>query len=331
MSLCSTYRRSQCLLLAILILNFVAPVRFQSFKKVIPRSEIETMWLLLAFSAEPTPIHSDGSKYRWRLIASLFGNDAGVLSKEYFESMNKDESKLPPAKDHVQLCQEELSRFGALLSSTALNPLPDSDTFLTKMFQKSLLLQSHAYQYSSDDDRRILFCDLDDADRTLITRTWRETGIHGDTVATALLEENCGNLWVKIEGRMTNLNSMSPLLQSCINLSMIWVQQVPSKKARQARLTQAFSKLIADCIDSAASLEAAGAGGGGGSGAASTFAEAFAAPVSNAGSLHAATSYREAASRLSMIGAVNGFDGARWSLTKELREKVSPAWSVIGC
>jgi hypothetical protein len=295
-------------------------MRFQCFKKGIPGRETETIWLLLAFSAESATDVSVGSKYRWRLIASLFGNSAGVLAKEYFEPTSQDEAKLPPDKDHIKRCREEVNRFGVLISSAALTPLPDSDSFLTKMFQKCLLLQTHEYQYSPEGGSRELLCTLGAADRAHIARTWKDTNPLNDQAVIAQ-DSDEPEKQSDTTRQMTSLLPVSSLLQSCVNLSMAWIRQVPMKKARRSRLTQSLSKLVVDCIDCASKLESTNAQGCQ-VGPGSTFEEAFAVQTTNTGSLYAATTYREAASRLTVIQAVGGPNGTSLSLAKELRKRV---------
>jgi len=305
-------------------------VRYQSFKKSIPRCEIETLWLLLGFCADAPVLAADGPKYRWQLIASLFGNDTGVLSKDYFESRSTEETnKLPPDKDHVTQCQEEMMRFAVLVSSTALNPLPDSDSFLMKMVQKCLLLQAHEYRFSSCAGTSEVLCNLDVTDRTRLSQTWKASHLMKSNAVNALqftchAEQNGDG---RTTGRMTSLLSLSSLVECCVNLSMTWIQQVPKKKARRSRLIQSLQKLVLDCVDSATKLEESTRQDGQAV-SGPTFEEAFAVQTSNTGSLYAAAAYQEAAVRLSVIAAI---DGSNLALTKDLRETVSSGQAYHLC
>lgn len=292
-------------------------VRFQCFKKAIPRREIETLWLLLAFFADGSTDNACGSKYRWRLIASLVGNRAGVLSKDYLDSITKDESNLPPNEDHLSRCREEMARFCGLLSSAALNPLPDSDSFLTKIVQKCLLLQAHEYRYSSDECRQEMVFVLDADDRSAIAKSWKPTDLLSLNGATEQQDSP-----IRTTGEATTFLSVSPLVQSCVALMGAWVDLVPEKKARRSRLAQSLNTLVADCINSASKLETSN-NQNNRVDSGSTFEQAFAIPVTNIGSQYAATAYREAASRFFMMGAVGGPDGTTQLLTKQLRERVS--------
>lgn len=302
-------------------------VRFDSFNKMIPRCETETLWLLLAFCAEAPAKSANTSKYRWRLLASLFGSTAGVLSKEYFDALAKKEPRLLPEKDHIKQCRLEMIRFGILVSSSALNPLPDSDNFLAKLVQKCLILQIHECRYSDDEGRLEMLCDLDSTDRARITQTWKASHVLDDGRAKRCSGRDLDGSRTQcngcIVGRMTGLQSMSPMLQSCLDLSFAWIQQTPKKKARRSRLTQSLQNLINDCVDCASKLEASYVQGNNEVVATSTFEEAFAVQGSNAGVLRAATAYREAAARLSLIAAIGGSRDVSVMLTKELRETVS--------
>jgi hypothetical protein len=304
-------------------------VRFQCYKKAIPRREIETLSFLLAFCAGAPAAVIDGPKHRWRLLASLFGNTAGVLSAEYFEPTSIEGIKSPPGKDHITKCEVELDRFRVLVSSETLNPLPDSDSFLTKLIQKCLLLLTDEFRYSLNDVSRGKLFDFDATDCARFWLIWKATQLLNFNSSGAVLfrtsvdpdqrNTECGD---RKPGSNTGWLPVCSLLESCVNLSVAWIEQVPNKKARRSRLTQSLRKLVLDCIERASKLEASNASNAQAA-SASTFEEAFAVKTSNVGSRHAATAYREVAARLSVIGAIGGSAHSALTLTKELRERVS--------
>lgn len=301
-------------------------MRFQTLKKSIPRCEIETLWLLLAFCAEAPAVAADSSKHRWRLVSALFSNAAGVLSKESLDESSKGESNILPAKDHMTQCRVEMIRFAALISSSALNPMPDSDGFLSKLVQKCVLLQINEYRNSSDGGRGEVLHALDATDFTRISQSWEKSNLLENNTAETDSGRDLDRFkeqsnWYTV-GRMTGVQPMSALLQSCVKLSMAWVQQTPKKKARRSRLTQSLNSLMKYCIDFASKLEASDFQGDSHVAAASTFEEAFAVQGSNAGILCAASAYREVAVRLSMIARIGGSHDNSVLLTKEVREMV---------
>lgn len=283
--------------------------------------------MLLGFTAETPTEQTSVSKYRWRLLTTLFIGTAGVLSKEYFDASSNDETKLLPGEDHITQCRAEMSRFCVLVSSSALNPLPDSDSFLTKLVQKCLLLQAHEYLYSSDERGEELLGLYDAADRNRLSRTWKATHLLGQN--TPEVGNGHGNSIPEggsndhTMGRMTGLQPISALLESCVKLSMAWIRQTPKKKARRSRLAQSLHSLIKDCIDCASKLEGSSEDYNNNVTAASTFEEAFAVRKSNAGALCAASAYREVAARLSVIATIGGSRVTSVPITKKLRETVS--------
>ena len=216
--------------------------------------------MLLGFAAETPTEKTSMSKYRWRLLTTLFIGTTGVLSKEYFDASSNGETKLLPGKDLITQCRAEMNRFSVLVSSSALNPLPDSDSFLTKLVQKCLLVQVHEYLYHSDEHREDSLGVYDAADRNRLSQTWKASHLLGQNMpevgngrGTDIPREGSSN---HILGRMTGLQPISALLESCVILSMAWIRQTPKKKARRSRLSQSLHNLIKDCIDCASKLEA---------------------------------------------------------------------------
>jgi hypothetical protein len=309
-------------------------VRFCCFKAAIPRSEIETIWTLLAFCADAPAVDCDAvSGDRWRLIASLFFSHAGVLSKAAMEPLDSD-AVTPPSKEHIQSCLLEIGYLRTLITTTTLNPLPSSDGILIKLVQKCLHLLALEYMYSFESGNSNPMRDLDEMDRALLSRMWSMshlllnhdagTAIDANSFANIADREDFGEHMndMRVTGFMTGALSTSALsgVSILVSLILVWVRQVPKKKARLFRLVESLNKLVSDCIDKASELEQRNVDGTGGVNANSTFQEAFAPTVLNNGCKRAATAYREAAARLSLAWAYTRT--AERTLTEELRNKV---------
>jgi hypothetical protein len=309
-------------------------VRFRCFKTAIPRREIETIWILFAFCADAPTVECDVSNSdRWRLIASLFFSDAGVLSKDAMEPVGND-AVTPPSKEHIKSCLLEIGYLRTLITTTTLNPLPSSDGILIKLVQKCLHLQAQEYMYSFESVNPDTMRGLDAMDRARLSHMWSMThlllnhdaraAMDANSFATIVERDDFGERIndMRVSGLMTGALSTSALSGVSVLVSLIWawVRQVPKKKARLFRLVESLNKLVSDCIDKASELEQATVHGAGGVDANSTFEEAFAPTVSNNGSRCAAAAYREAAARLSVTWAYTRT--TEMTLTEELRNKV---------
>jgi hypothetical protein len=309
-------------------------VSFRCFKTAIPRREIETIWFLFAFCADAPAIDCDVSNDdRWRLIASLFFSDAGVLSKDALDMVGNDAVNLPPSEEHINSCQSEIGRLRTLITTTKLNPLPSADGILNKLVQGCLHLQAQEYIHSTESVNRGTMCGLDEMDRARLLRMWsithlllkRDTraALDADTFMAIVERDDFGEHIndVRVSGLMTGTLSMSALSGGCASLFWAWVLQAPKKKARLCRLMNSMNKLVSDCIKKASELEQANVRGTGEVlNTNSTFEEAFAPTLSNNGARCAATAYREAAARLSVTWAYTS--SIERMLSEGLRNKV---------
>ena len=314
-----------------IVTHLSGSVSFDCFKAAIPRREIDAIWFLLAFCADaPAAIDCDvSSDDRWRLIASLFFSDAGVLSKV----VGDDAVNLPPSEEHMKSCQSEIGRLRTLITTTTLNPLPSADGIMNKLVQGCLHLQAQECIHSTESGKRGTMCGLDEIDRTLLLRMWsithfllkRDTraSLDADTFTAIMERDDFGehNNDLRVFGLMTGTLSMSELSGGCTSLFWAWVQQAPKKKARLCRLMNSVNQLVSDCIYKASELEQANVRSKREVlNKSSTFEEAFAPKLSNKGARRAATVYREAAARLSVIRAY--VISIEKVLSEELRNKV---------
>jgi hypothetical protein len=317
-----------------IVSHFSGSVNFRCFKAAIPRREIETIWFLFAFCAEAPAIDCDvSSDDRWRLIASLFFSDAGILSKHALDMVGNDAVNLPPSEEHIKQCQSEIGRLRILITTTTLNPLPSADGILNKLVQGCLHLQAQEYIHSTETVNRSMMWGLDEMDRARLSRMWRIThlllkretraALDADKFMPIVERDDFGaNINdICVSGLMTGTLSMSALSGDCASLCWAWVRQAPKKKARLCRLMNSMNKLISDCINKASELEKANVRDTGEVlNTNSTFEEAFAPTLSNNGARFAATAYREAAARLSVIWAYTR--SIERVLSGELRNKV---------
>lgn len=307
-------------------------MRFRCFKAAIPRHEIETIWILFAFCADAPAVDCDVvNGDRWRLIASLFFSDAGVLSKGAMEPVGSD-AVTPPSKEHMKSCLLEIGYLSTLVTTTTLNPLPSSDSILTKLVQKCLHLQALEHMYSFESVNTDPMRGLDTMDRAQLSRLWSinhlllnhdaRGAMDANSFATVAERDYFGEHMndMRVAGFMTGALSTSALSGALVTLIWAWVRQVPKKKARLFRLVESLNKLVSDCIDKASELEQGNVDGAEGVNANSTFGEAFAPTLLTNGSSYAATAYREAAARLTVTLAYTRTNET--TLTEELRNQV---------
>jgi hypothetical protein len=286
--------------------------RYAHFKGAFPRSEINAIWLLLAYFAGGSPSKAIDTSFRWRVIASLFYSDCGVLSKPAIEPSIAEDKALPPSTEHLATCQSELGRFIRLLTVGALDPLPASDGFIVKLFQKTLTLQGAAHMLS-DTAASTYIPQIDVRDRRrYVNAAWALTslasrsfeGSVGDASSSSLVVF-CQALRGTAELRGPSTFSSSLILQLGIESLGAWIGRLPAKKARSARFNTALQDLVGDLISRASQLKLDGNLGPVKSESQSAFSAAFgSAPVISGNDANEAF-LKEAAVQVILVGAMS--------------------------
>uniref|UniRef100_A0A7S3PXM1 Uncharacterized protein n=1 Tax=Chaetoceros debilis TaxID=122233 RepID=A0A7S3PXM1_9STRA len=220
--------------------------RLMKFKKNRPREEIEAIWCLLAWFAKTPTVEKECDELRWKLIISLFTYQTGVLGKN-------EQNKMSSPSQLIQ-CSSEIGYLCSLLKSGALDPIPNNDDLLAKLFSK--LIHFHADSEST----RIVrgFQELrkmpSRGETKAVFKSWLESDIsnlfpNGQIVTKTNSVRLLADLYTwspsDMPERKLSLSSSSKVLKSGICLVECWLSQLPDKKIRWTRLGDRLTTLLA--------------------------------------------------------------------------------------
>jgi len=189
------------------------PSRLSIFGEHVPRHEIELIWTILGLFAG-TSIHHNDSQSHWRLAKLLFTSKTGVLSEKVMENQMVG---IFPSEEHLLACETELCYFRTLLSSNALDPLPQTDGFFRDLIRSSLILHSKA---------------------SAVFRSTTDVNIDEQYLLWSQSDPIRCDARIGSEGTIINLLCLDPQItieQICHELINSYSAQLPSKRARLSR------------------------------------------------------------------------------------------------
>jgi hypothetical protein len=270
--------------------DFALETRLAALSKPLPTIEVETVWKLLAYFGVPRSIPAEPkSIMRWQLISKLF------VTVFHTEQSNGFSSPLRPSDGQMLTCERSIGYLADLLFAGALDNLPATDTIVTNVIQRSLTIQSDSFLTETGYESSSLNSELD---KNILESIWKASHpIHfghdkGNTPRRPCLVFNSSQFLARSDGN-NGLEDMvlpsSPILGRCLSLLVLWVQRVPSKKARQCRLLTAISELVKSLLGQAERLESISRG------------DSFQAMFSTAPSNRAPVFLREAASLITVV------------------------------
>lgn len=232
------------------MLTKLTVTRFQKLGRVWPRIEVDALWRILAFVGVAPSISTDKSVFRLQIVSKLFSS--GVLA---VATVGKEE-KLPPSKDQLLACQQEIRYFSSLIGKGALDSLPKTDSMLVKLMQHTLQLQLESFE---GNDYARASCFPSSSDDVVAKKTspmfWRTTHplyFNSKKVNcryVSITDFPFNHLYGKNEKTYKMLlYPTSDLLLSCLSLLTNWVNQVSNKKIRQNRLANSLKALQNDLL-----------------------------------------------------------------------------------
>ena len=201
-------------------------------------------------------IPTDKSVFRLQIISKLFSS--GVLTTEKVS----EEDRLPPSRDHLFACQQEIKYFSSLLRQGALDSLPKTDSMLVKLIQRSLQLQIDSFE--GDHEARAS-CFPNSQDDVVARKTspifWEmshplfsnsnEVNYRYTKLTDFPFDRTCDNH----KTYKMLLYPTSNVLLSCMSLVINWVNRVSSKKIRHNRLINSMKALQDELREKSKSTE----------------------------------------------------------------------------
>lgn len=229
-------------------------LRFAKFNMAIPRSEVQALWMIVAFLGNSQSLPASSTQwYRYKhIVKRLFYSDAAVLSKRAL--VQTDKHPLPPSKGHLAACETELRRLAVLIRAGSLDPLPDQDGILTALIQKSLALQADSHRHdASGAANDMLFGVLREVNRKALLRDLWESSDAAASEPTPLLDVESVLLANAIgTDDASSTEAGGGILRTCVILMSAWMGRLPGdKKARWIRFQKDIDKLVASLTEKA--------------------------------------------------------------------------------
>jgi hypothetical protein len=232
------------------MLTKLTVTRFQKLGRVWPRIEVDALWRILAFVGAAPTLSTDKSVFRLQIVSKLFSS--GVLA---VATVDKEE-KLPPSKDQLLACQQEIRYFSSLIRKGALDSLPKTDSMLVKLMQHTLQLQLESFE-GNDSARASCFPSSSDdvVAKKMSPMFWRTT--HPLYFKSKKVNCRCVSITDFPFNHFYDKNDKaykmllyptSDLLLSCLSLLTNWVNQISNKKIRQNRLANSLKALQNDLL-----------------------------------------------------------------------------------
>jgi hypothetical protein len=244
----------------------VGSKRIGSFKKNLPRCEIDTIWAIISTFALRPPFPPK-TFMRWQILdLCLFGSNASVFSNmnstnEIMDKSAKNRITLlsyPVDPQHLNVCHKELQFLIDLINCRAVHPFQKSDTFLIKLLQASIHL--HVNSVTLDRRFRSDYCKSSrlwtDQDTSEILVLWEVTDLLQnnetickrrriiDDIVSRLMQETVDPCTVEktgvcLEGQhytesfepqgfgqMLNMSSGAPMVRIACALLAVWMRHM---------------------------------------------------------------------------------------------------------
>ena len=229
-------------------------LRFAKFNMAIPRSEVQALWMIVAFLGNSQSLPASSTQwYRYKhIVKRLFYSDAAVLSKGAL--VQTDKHPLPPSKGHLAACETELRHLAVLIRAGSLDPLPDQDGILTALIQKSLTLQADSHRHDANGAvNDMLFDASREVNRkTLLRDLWELSDPAASEPALLLDVESILLATVIGTDDTSSTEAGGGILRTCADLMSAWMGRLPGdKKARWIRFQKDIDKLVASLREKA--------------------------------------------------------------------------------
>jgi hypothetical protein len=245
---------------------FIGSKRIGSFKRNLPRCEIDTIWAIVSTFALRPPFPPK-TLMRWQILdLCLFGSNASVFSNMNSTNELMDKSvktsitlpSYPVDPQHLNVCHKELQFLIDLINCRAVQPFQKSDTFLIKLLQASIHL--HVNSVTLDRRFRSDYCKSSrhwtDQDTSEILVLWEVTDLLQsndnsckrrriiDDIVSRLMQETVDPCTVEktgdsVEGqhctdsfephgfgKMLSMSSGDPMVQIACALLAVWMRHM---------------------------------------------------------------------------------------------------------
>lgn len=224
-------------------------VRFNSFKKGLPRCEVEALWSLLAFFSCCTSTAPSKQPHRWALVSKVF-------------TLSAVESRLElgsPCEAHLKAVDKELRLLATVFASGAVGSFPKSDKVVPKAVRSSILLQ--ADDIRDNEDARMAHFPSVRHEKTakICSKAFRGliTNAVSSPVAVTQVKKDAVTLVTTFdEIRSTELGKWSLLPSTSISYSSIcllarWIERLETIGERQAKVLRLIAEqMLADSVSS---------------------------------------------------------------------------------
>ena len=304
--------------------------RLGSFKRMIPREEIEAIWSIIGYTSccsTVSTLSAPDFKQPQVLLARLVFYDCGSLP----DSTNEH---LPPSMMQVNSCAKEIKLIDSLLSSRLLGVLPAMDSFVKQIIEKSVMLEAFD----------VVLGLMPIAPPARVNKTvkqlWEYSCLNdslpelGSGLQTDLMDVN----FITASNAANCIYSILPssvLLQRCISLAASYAIIVMKKNIRWKSYRIMLQSLASDFVKRAVEIESTQRHGNAGERQSDdTYATMLRSIIESSTEFHVETSQtsphlREAACYLIFAGVVArsrynvSGDGNNFHLSKAMRENVS--------
>lgn len=176
------------------------------------------------------------SQVRWQLVSKLFSGSC--LSK-----CEESELSLAPSSLHLSTMNEDLKSFIHVAKMRCLNGLPNSDTFVSNLAKKAILLQNDDYLKNDESRSKMLPRVQTEQSEKSIARLWKSTSslLEADVALVKTHSISIHDFLSPLLGPINNstykhaLVPGSGLMNTSLALLYSWMSLLPEKKVRQNR------------------------------------------------------------------------------------------------
>ena len=215
-------------------------IRLRSFRKSLPRCEIDAVWCILAYLSSIQQKLDDPPIYSWKMVTRLLYG--GVLARE------DSTLSLPPCEAQLSCAAYEIRLLSQLVKADSFGQLPQDDKRVTDLIARMLQLEAdgvefdvkrNVFQYNKrmKKDARDFWASA--ANTTVESLLQPPSGPR--TISDEAASDGQGNVFF---GQPLMLPS-SAITRACMCLLAAWISKVPpQKKPRQKRLTKELSEFL---------------------------------------------------------------------------------------
>lgn len=280
------------------------------FGHSIPRAEINAVWSIIAFFSDSSSLitYADSKEFR-SVLSTLIHYNCSILPKY-------TQCNLPTHPSHVETLSAEMNHISVLLSSSILGRLPDLDSFISRIVDEALTLES------MDKNLNVLpTMATDGTENRAVMQLWNASDMTQCAQSSRLVQADLSKVIGFEASKAWGLSPSTQLLQNCCVLTKVYASLTLTKKARWKRFSGVLNSLVDSLHRRATDLESKEYDA----------SDDFARHVCGAEFLSLAQDsayYREASCFLllsSVIARMNNTQGlgVDIALNKKLRERVS--------